>query len=324
MVLGILRKFLAFALSVFYLFHSPIVPAKDSKPIEPDADSRLNLICWADPQVSDYILKRDPYFIAACEDVRASKTVFDAMLIAGDVTENGRLVEYDYIASKLPTENFRNFILAAGNHEVRSRSYSATVKRFTSFANGLNKTVNSGLIIDALHYKYVLNGYTFIVLGTDRTEAETSYLSPAQLKWLDDALEEASADGLPVFVTVHQPLKDTHGLPDTWDGPFGLAGSVGDQSDQLRDILAKYKNVILLTGHLHTGFGAYTYERAHGIHSVSLPSLTIDNKDGKDDGNGSGLGFWVEVFEDRVVFHARNFAERTDVPNEDFVIRLEK
>ena len=323
MGLEILRRFLAFALSVFYLFHSPIVPAQ-AQPIKADARSRLNLICWADPQMSDYILKRDPYFVAACEDVRGSGTVFDAMLIAGDVAENGHLAEYDYIASRLPTDNIRNFLLAVGNHDVRMRSYKASVKRFTKFANGLNARAKSDLRIDALHYQYVIKGYTFIVLGTDRTEFEESYLSPAQFEWLDDALAKAAVNGKPVFVTVHQPFKDTHGLPDTWNSPFDFAGSIGKQSDRLREILAKYKNVIFLTGHLHTGFGAYTYERIDGIHSVNLPSLTIDNKDGRDDGNGPGLGFWVEVFKNRVVFHARNFAEGKDVPDEDFVIRLEK
>ena len=133
-------------------------------------------------------------------------------------------------------------------------------------------------------------------------------------------LKAACGKGKPVFVTVHQPFKLSHGLPDTWGSPIDAAGSIGAQSDALKAILSKYKNIILLTGHLHTGIGQYTYENIDGIHSVNLPSLTIDNKDGRV--NDNGIGFWVEVFRTKVVFHARNFAQGKDIPKENIVIKL--
>lgn len=326
----ILGRIFSLCLSVFYFFTPFTAPSADT-PIKASSGSRMRFVAWADPQVSNYILKRDPYFVAACEDVENAKTQFDALLIAGDIVENGLPCEWTHVQENLPSRGIANYILAVGNHDVRLRPYKQTVRRFTSFVNGLNEAVGSDLAIDALHYKTTVKGYTFITLGTDRTEFEESYLSDAQLQWLDDSLKEACKGGKPVFVTVHQPFKWSHGLPDTWNSPVDSAGSIGPQSDALKEILSRYsRNVILLTGHLHTGIGQYTYEIIDGIHSINLPSLTIDNKDGRV--NDNGIGFWVEVFgsgrengksyRSKVVFHARNFAEGSNIPAEDIVIKL--
>ena len=319
--MNILSKILALCLSVFYAFNPFVAPSAET-PIEVDNDDcRLCFLAWADPQISNYMLKRDPYFVAACQDVANSEQTFDALVIAGDIAENGLACEYEHIADNLPVDNVRNFLMAVGNHDVRLRSYKQVVKRFTGFMNGLNTACGSDLTVDSLHYKYTVNGYTFIVLGTDRTEFEESYISPAQMQWLDDSLKEATADGLPAFVVLHQTFKNSHGLPGTWNSPIDAAGSVGAQSDALKETMAKYKNVILLTGHLHTGFGAYTYENIDGIHSVNLPSMTIDNMDGRC--NENGLGCVVEVTEKNVIFRARNFAAGKNIPEEDIVIPLQ-
>lgn len=320
--MNFLSKILALCLSVFYAFNPFVGPSTQTPiEIENDNDCRLRFVAWADPQISNYMLKRDPFFTAACQDVQNSKESFDALLIAGDIAENGLACEYAHIAENLSVSNVRNYIMAVGNHDVRLRSYKQTVKRFTGFMNGLNRDCGSDLAVDSLHYKYTVNGYTFIVLGTDRTEFEESYISPAQLQWLDDSLKEATANGLPAFVVLHQTFKNTHGLPGTWNSPIDAAGSVGAQSDALKETMAKYKNVILISGHLHTGFGAYTYENIDGIHSVNLPSLTINNMDGRC--NENGLGCVVEVTKSSVIFHARNFAEGKNIPEEDFAILLQ-
>ncbi|MCR5485480.1 MAG: metallophosphoesterase [Clostridiales bacterium] len=317
--MNILGRIFALCLSVFYTFN-PMMTPSDKTPMKASADCRLKFIAWADPQISNYILKRDPIFVSSCEDVKNSKTKFDAMLIAGDIVENGLPCETEHVTENLPKDNIKNFVLATGNHDVRLHPYKQTVKRFTAFTNGLNEEIGSKLRIDALHYKTVINGYTFIVLGTDKTMFEEAYLSDSQLSWLDDSLKEASKSGKPIFVTVHQPFKKSHGLPKTWNSPTQYAGSIGAQSDALKNVLKKYKKIILISGHLHTGIGEYTYQNIEGIHSVNLPSLCVQNRDGRV--NDHGLGFWVEVFRTKVVFHARNFSEGKDYPNENITIKF--
>ena len=157
-------------------------------------------------------------------------------------------------------------------------------------------------------------------MGTDKTEFEESYFSDEQLAWLDANLKDATADGKPAFVVCHQTLKNTHGLPDTWNSPIESAGSVGDQSDELYEIMNRYTNVFMISGHLHTGIGQYTYEKLGTIHSVNLPSLSINNKDG--DYNDAGIGFTMEVLDDSVLFRARDFAKGAYLPDYDIEIPL--
>lgn len=315
-------RLLAVFISIVYAF-TPYVPPVTTDPIEgcDDNGAKLTFAAWADSQLSNYMAKRYQPFDAACEDLSNAHDEVDALLIAGDIAENGLLCEYQYVADGLKNANVDNVILTVGNHDVRLKIYKKTVKNFTRFCNLLNEQVGSELRIDKLSYSYEIKGYKFIVLGTDKTEFEESYLSDEQLNWLDGELKEATAEGKPAFVMIHQSFKLAHGLPDTWNSPIDSAGSVGDQSEELYDVLNSYKNVFFITGHLHTGFGQYTYERHGNINSFNLPSLTINNKDG--DCNDSGIGFMVEVYGDHVLFRARNFAKGIYTPEYDIDIPIE-
>ena len=210
---------------------TPYVGPSNEDPILTNEKTGANLtaVMWADPQFSNYLVERTRYFDAACEDVTYNVDgKVDAIVNAGDIAENGLLCEYQYISEKLAGARTNCFINAVGNHDVRLKaSYKKTVRNFTGFTNELNKSVGSDFTIDSLHYSYEINGYRFIVLGTDRTEFEESYISEAQLCWLDAQLIEASKTGKPIFVMIHQPLKLTHGLPNTWNSPIDSAGSVG-------------------------------------------------------------------------------------------------
>lgn len=317
----ILKRLFALCLSLMYYFTPYVAPAKDD-PINISNPNGANLafVAAGDSQISNYMLKRDQFFRAMSEDIGNADCNVDALLVAGDIVENGLRCEYDRVTELLTNTGIDNYIMAVGNHDVRLRIYKKTVKNFTAFVNNLNETAGSDIKIDSLHYTCNIKGYNFIVLGTDRTEFEESYLSNEQLQWLDSSLAQFTAEGKPVFVVIHQTFKNTHGLPDTWNSPFDAAGSVGDQSDELYEIMNKYQNVILLTGHLHTGFGQYTYEKLGNIHSVNLPSATIDNKDG--DYNENGIGYFVEVYDNEVLFRARNFNQGVFVPDYDFSIEI--
>lgn len=313
---------LALLMSIFYLFTPYIPPVTDAPISALDEDSvQLTFVAWADPQISNYMLEREPALRGASEDISNSEIEFDAMLIAGDIAENGLQCEFDTVANYIKDAPVKNFIMASGNHDVRLRLYSQSVRRFTRFANDLNSHIGSDVQIDALHYSQEINGYSFIVMGTDKSTFEEAYISPEQLEWLDESLEAATADGKPAFVVLHQALKNTHGLPLTWGNGKGNGGTVGEQSDDIQAILNKYENVILITGHMHTGFGDYNYQKVDNFHSVNIPSLCIENKDGSY--NGPGIGYVTEVYEDEVIFRARDFDDGCYMPEYDIVIDVE-
>jgi len=314
-------KLLTFVMAVYYFFCPLTAPSTDDVITALDEKNvKLTFAAWADPQVSNYMVTREPALRAAGDDLANAKTPVDALLIAGDITENALECEYDYATEDIIDTNVKHFIMATGNHDIRLRSYAQASGRFIDFQNKLNESANSSLSIDKLHYTYEINGYTFIVMGSDRTEFEEAYFNEQQLTWLDQTLKAKSRNDKPVFVIIHQTFKNTHGLPDTWNSPIDEAGTMGEQNDEVYAILNSYKNVIMISGHLHTGFGQYSYEKLDNFNSVNLPSVGIENKDGEY--NDNGIGYMVEVYDGEVVFRARDFAKGKYLPDYDIKIEI--
>lgn len=278
-------------------------PSKDA-PIEaknPD-EAKAVIACIADPQISNYMFKRYPIFKAAAEDLHNAKCDFDAVIGIGDIAENGLAMEYQLVYDCLSGMDTR-YIMASGNHDLRLRLYPQSRYTFTNFVNALNKDES----VDSLYYSEVINGYKVIVLGSEKSVFEEAYISDEQLDWLDEELK--AEDGNPTFVLLHQPLKKTHNVENAWNSPDDKSGTVGDQSVALKAIMSKYENVFLVTGHLHSGFGPDSYNNVNGIHAINVPSTTVENKDGTY--NGFGLGYIIEVYEDEVIFRARDMAKGT-------------
>lgn len=205
-------------------------------------------------------------FEGAMMDLHASERM-DAVLLAGDIAENGLAEEYQLVYDGLSGIEGCRYICASGNHDIRLRAFGQSMSRFYAFANALNNNVNP---IDSPFYSEVVNGYKFIVVGSEKSVFEEAYISEAQLEWLEN--EIAGENGKPVFVITHQPLKLTHDLPNTWGSGTNVnAGTIGDSSDAIEEIISKYDNVVFITGHLHTAFGEATYETKGKAHLINLP-----------------------------------------------------
>lgn len=275
----------------------------------------------ADPQISFYSPARYSVFKAVMQDLKNSVSDFDALIGVGDITENATLADYSLIKAELAGLDTR-YILASGNHDIRVRLYKQSLNAFSNFAN----TLNGDEAMNSYHYSERIGDYKVIVLGSDKTKLEQAYISSEQLSWLDAEIE--AENGKPTFVILHQPLKDTHNEMNAFGSITKAGGHVGEQSSDIQNILAKYKNVFLITGHLHSGFGPDSYNNVDGIHCVNVPSAAIVNKDGTY--NNAGTGYIMEVYEDEVVFRARNFAEglwvadATGDESYDLTIKIEK
>ncbi len=291
-----------------------IIPPATDAPIKPQGDANLSFVAIADSQVSNYLVEREEVFISVTDDLKNSENSFDALVFAGDITENGFQSEYDRITTDLDGVDVETYVIVSGNHDIRLREYEQSSTRLLEFMDNLNGNDESKKQ-NSLYYSMDLNGYRFIVLGSEKTEFEKAYISGEQLGWLDNQLSEATKDGKPAFVICHYPLKNTHGLPGTWGNDVWDSGDVGDSSDDLFEIMNNYDNVFFITGHLHTGFGQYTHEELGNVHSVNLPSVCIENKDG--DYNDAGIGYFVEVYDDSVIFRARDYAKGIYLPDYD-------
>lgn len=301
-------------------------PATDDPIKSLDAENvKMTAVLWGDPQVSDYMADRHQYTKNAAIDVANSEEDLDVLVMAGDIAENGKGAEYQLVLDYLSViDNVKHNIYTVGNHDVRLRAYSQVVDTFSEFCLAADEKLDIKALAykeGKLSYTYEVNGYTFVVLGTDRHEFEESYFSDECLTWFDGELAKATADGKPVFVVLHQPLKDTHNVWNSWNSPDDNAGTVGKQSDALYNIMNKYDNLFLITGHLHMGFSPeWSIHEIGNFTGVNLPGIGPNNADG--DYNESGTGYMMEVYADKVVFRARDFNLGKYLPEYDVTVDL--
>ena len=328
-----LYQLMAIIMSILALFGGIATPSTDDTLKTKDPSTVLDFVVTGDTQVSNIMPEREANLISFSKDMMNSEIELDAFIVAGDVTENGFQEEYDRIYDSINGFNVKNYIMCTGNHDLRLNEYGQGTARFFEFMNKLNEGKNDQ---NSTHYKYMIDGYTFLIIGSDEWRMEDAFISDAQLQWLNLELKEATKTGRPVFVISHYPLAESHGLPGTWgssnsDDVYGtlptyeakvapdLTGSIGNQTNQVYEIINDYKNVFFITGHLHTGFGKNTYQtidEANNVQGINVPSVGIDNKDGAY--NNPATGLYVEVTPTKVIFYARDFAEGKFLTTSDF------
>lgn len=231
-------------------------------------------------------------------DVLSSEMKTDALLLAGDIADYGLKKEYErFFRVFCKYKNKLKLLVTMGNHDARFffRTASKTIMDNTEKLLGINTQGKT-------YYSYDINGYTFIVLCTEKAVLEKAYISSEQIAFFDKELKRGTENGKPCFVMCHQPFAFTHGLPEVWK-----TGDMGEQNDEVRAVMEKYKNVFFINGHLHGGVCNYVeaiLNKEHNVISLSIPGYRKENNFGITD---AGVGYMCEVYDDRIVFKARNF-----------------
>ncbi len=250
----------------------------------------------------------------AFKDIANSPEKFDAFLMAGDIADYGFKSEYKRFFRAF--DKFKNdikLIVTLGNHDARFFFDTNSKIVMDKVEEYLNIKTNG-----KTYYSYDIKGYTFIVMCTEERILEKAIISKEQMAFIDKELERGTKDGKPVFVMCHQPFAFTHGLPEVWK-----TGDLGEQNDEVRAIFEKHKNVFFINGHLHGGI----YENVpavinagNNVHSVSVPGYRKPNNFGITD---CGVGYYFEVYDDRVIFKSRNFMKGENISQESEYNRLE-
>lgn len=228
----------------------------------------------------------------------------DALVIAGDMTNSGHIKEYRLLKRLLTVYGAPSGVIPQfGNHDCRGTSiypyYHEAEQLFEDFCRFCGKEVH------APYYSTAVNGYHFVVMGTDKLMQNTMYVSPEQLVWLDRTLAYSCSSGKPVFVINHQSPDTRNGIPEKWAGD----GGIGEQSEAVEALLKKYsaKNKILfVSGHLHKP-DEKSFEKANeNLYFLNLPSFEYDN----------GAGFMMDVYDNRIELLCRSFV--TGMYNPDY------
>lgn len=239
-------------------------------------------------------------------DMANAEVKSSALIMCGDNTMNGQTVETSMLYGLINKYNtIDNVLMAVGNHDIcpgkhNTGDYDDLKERFIKYNNAFLEPK-----IENLYHSAVIDGYHFIILASDKDAGVAQYISPEQFEWLDNELKIASESGNPVFLFSHWPLNDV--FPDVWQD-----GHVGEQSEELYNLLTKYDNrVFFFTGHLHMGI----FENDYGIKDdgkityINIPSFGSENDDGDADIQDTGLGLQVEVYQNELVVRVRNFVK---------------
>lgn len=249
---------------------------------------------------SDYFHDRSKLLRKVLCGISKTDHIPDALVISGDVSNASDPKEYSMLEWSMRTFNKIETVLpATGNHDVRARdTYDEAAGYFFDFAEFC------GIETDRTYYSTEVNGYTFIILGSEDMLSIEAYISDEQLSWFDSQMAEAVKTDKPVFVICHQPMYNSN---NTFYNPEAEKNwGIGEQSDKVKEIFEKYVPdydypVFFITGHLHHNYDEYTLdtEFCDNLYCVNLPSVT-KTEDG-------GLGMNIEVYPDEILLRARNY-----------------
>ena len=255
-----------------------------------------------------------------------------ALVIGGDNTVNTELDELDVFYGLLDAHNpvsKEETVVILGNHDVRGPNDGGNWQSdptgdfpFWETAKERYKTYNKDYMPEeaqqTIYHKKVLGGYTFIALNTELGLKDQMYMSDEYLAWFEETMKEAyEADPTkPIFVICHQAMQDT--IWRTWE--YGLDHSgfkyTTGLDAKVQKILEKYPTAIFISGHMHN--------ELVNIEPVLRPYASFIDVPAnyKDDSRprAGGLGYEAEIYSDKVVFRAVNFAKNEWYPDYDLVV----
>lgn len=266
---------------------------------------------------------RSQDFVKGLDDMYQLDPDACGFLNAGDNTANGSESQvkafYEIMKKHSRFANGKTMVVL-GNHDARgpdSGSWENQPTGDTAYwktAYDLYMKHNARYMPQTngkVYYDRWLGGYHFIALNTENGLKDSAHLSSEQLSWLRKQLAIDAKSKKPIFVFVHQALKDTH-----WRS--NILNSFGQQDQEIKNILKDYPQVILMSGHIHNGFGVLEgIPREYGT-MVEIPSYS----EAENGVTESGTGYYVSIFQDEVVFRARNFKTSTWMPEYNINIQI--
>ena len=248
-------------------------------------------------------------FQKTINDLHTINPKMDALVLNGDTVDQGIEEQYDSI-KKILSKNKdllpKTIIKNIGNHEFFDYSTDVnTPQQVQTFINRYLEFADE----EKVYHDIWVNNYHFISLGSedgnsDTLNSITASISEDQQNWLKEALSENYQKGKPIFVFLHQPLNDGN---SSWVGVR--------QSDEIREILSKYPEVIIFSSHTHRDLDdssvvlnqPFTMIHTGAIHYTLIPDA---NSEGGRRRESYIKGLYIEVNGNNVVVKGRNIKEK--------------
>lgn len=293
----------------------------------------------------------DEQHLTAAFNTAAARGV-DFIVTTGDHVNNQRndnnggnnnlyAEEWNTYLKILAGSNFTGPVYEAiGNHELWNYEtdsnktpidWTIGSKYFVS-VTGLDSTaasVNSGKAYYEVTEPVTGDHFLFMALeGGFYTDANNEF-SDAQLTWLENKLKAYQGDGKNVFILQHANF-DKWGAGDNITSPvYNLP--LKDSSSatvKLKNILKKYQNAVMISGHTHLRFSEQQNYSDNGgtssviIHNSSVGGIReLRNGARYDDKSlDQSEGYIVEVYADATVFYGTNVYKNSIIPTATYII----
>lgn len=267
------------------------------------------------------------HFKQLLEDVRDNSPESMGIFINGDIGNTGAKAEFDKVLNiynsvkSTATGDFPELHISIGNHDwIKGNPNS----QFQVYAKVFNSNLEKQP--ENVYYDEVLGGYHFVYLGGE-TVGTSATLSQEQLDWFDGVMTECTEEDpdKPVFVFLHQSFYSTVSGSLPGQGWHGV-----NNEHLLKNIMAKYGQIILLNGHSHWELNSESCmysgddETPTALNTAAVGYLWSSyNVIGGEFAEGS-QGYYVRVYNDKVVFLGRDIENQKFIPSATFIIERNK
>lgn len=202
--------------------------------------------------------------------------------------------------------------LTRGSYQYDQSAHAANKQKFLS---GIR--LPDGRTPTTQYYSFFLGGHTAIVLGADSYINGNAVYSEAQLAWLDATIK-ACDQTRPIFVFMHEPIRDTVSGSLYAQGYGNVYNYV-----QVKSIFDRYDNLFVFSGHTHWTLEApktlYSDNTTHYFNTAAVSSLWNDVNGNGFEVDGS-QGYFVTVYEHAVLIRGRDFSTGKWLPDSYYLI----
>lgn len=182
---------------------------------------------------------KDEVFHTAIEEI--NDLAPDAVLVTGDLTENGLMSEFTRIAEEFKRLKVENIIYVSGNHDYRSTGY-LLFRHFFPFAQVTE-----------------IGDVAIVVLSSARPDRDDGEVGNRQNLWLEETLVRLK-DKVTIVAIHHHVVP----VPDTGADEITII----DAGDVLRSLTKSRVNLVL-SGHRHRPW-KWTVEKMQLVHAGSV------------------------------------------------------
>ena len=244
----------------------------------------------------------------------------DMNILTGDAVNNGLLVDLEKFKSLKGSSTNVPLYVCRGNHDTYN---DCNIDNFTSYIEE-----------NGLHFEKEIKGDKYLFIGLD-AEDFTNPFRRDSMEWLKTKLEEYKNQR--VFLMQHVFVGETGNIAGLYPHSDGFDMTEGTCSKEFVDLVSKYRNVIMFTGHSHLDFelqrlgenanvALRTKTLCHRVHtpSTSKPRKNDINTEDIPDNTYTyregSQGYLVDVYDSYIVLHGIDFKKGLLLPYAQYIL----